>query len=764
MLFWGTPALQFVPWWTFAWDSLRQGVLPLWNPLNGLGAPLLANYQTAFFYPPNWLLLLLAGLAGAQGVAFGFTLLTILHLSWSGLGMAFFLRRLGFSWLGQVVGGLAFGLSGYVIARLGFFSMVWVAAWLPWVLYFADHIASPVNFQADPRAKRFVFSFGLAGCIAMQLLAGHAQLTWYSMLLMLAWVTVGALRGGGIRRIPWAWLSLGASIAVAVGLSAVQLIPTFEYLRLSPRANAVAITDVMRYSFWPWRLITLFSPNFFGNPATGDYWGYASYWEDHLYVGLLPLLLALSTAWLLIKGTVRRKRSSRWVLVAFLWLGMLVTFLLAFGQYTAIFPFLYAHVPTFAMFQAPARYLIWVAIALPILAAVGIEHWRCPTGRGLYWFRLGTAGAFAITLGAGLAGFFMKDVRLTFIRSTAVTGVWALGVGLLTLLMPIVDKRGWRKYWNTAVISWTLLDLLITGWSLNPTVNLGFYAQQGGVQNQAPALTENQRLYLYSQEEYDLKFRRFMRFNDFRPIEDWQSLRSVLLPDINLLDGIALVRNFDPLVTERYSRFVEMIDGLSLSDQARWLPWMGVGVVEHIDGREPAGVRFDPIPGVRRWRWYPCAKQVGSSQDAWLAVETMARQSAGPDLNRVILESQDTLPPNPENCSALSVAQYAQLTLEKPDQLTFTLTTASPGWFFLADSWYPGWQASIDQKSTPIYAADYLFRAVYVPAGTHNVTFLYRPFGFYFGGMFSILVLMLVTYHFTYRGRKHSFASSRSSE
>ena len=55
-LFWGTPLLQFVPWRQFALNSIRQGHLPLWNPMLGMGAPLLANYQSALLYPPNILL------------------------------------------------------------------------------------------------------------------------------------------------------------------------------------------------------------------------------------------------------------------------------------------------------------------------------------------------------------------------------------------------------------------------------------------------------------------------------------------------------------------------------------------------------------------------------------------------------------------------------------------------------------------------------------------------------------------------------------
>jgi hypothetical protein len=48
----------------------------------------------------------------------------------------------------------------------------------------------------------------------------------------------------------------------------------------------------MTYSLWPWRFLSLLSPNIFGTPANGTYQGYANYWEDAIYVGVLPLLLA----------------------------------------------------------------------------------------------------------------------------------------------------------------------------------------------------------------------------------------------------------------------------------------------------------------------------------------------------------------------------------------------------------------------------------------------------------------------------------------
>ncbi len=68
-LFWGLPTLQFYPWRQFAFSELGAGRLPTWNPYLGAGAPLLANYQTALFYPPNWPLLVVPDAVGMSLIA-----------------------------------------------------------------------------------------------------------------------------------------------------------------------------------------------------------------------------------------------------------------------------------------------------------------------------------------------------------------------------------------------------------------------------------------------------------------------------------------------------------------------------------------------------------------------------------------------------------------------------------------------------------------------------------------------------------------------
>ena len=54
------PSLCFEPWDQYISEMLKSGIIPLWNPYQGFGAPLLANFQSAFFYPLDFLIFCLS--------------------------------------------------------------------------------------------------------------------------------------------------------------------------------------------------------------------------------------------------------------------------------------------------------------------------------------------------------------------------------------------------------------------------------------------------------------------------------------------------------------------------------------------------------------------------------------------------------------------------------------------------------------------------------------------------------------------------------
>jgi hypothetical protein len=729
VLFWGTPALQFVPWWMTAWKQIMQGSLPLWNPNNGLGAPLMANYQTAFFYPPNWVLCGLAAAFGAPGVAWGYTFLALLHLAWAGLGMARLVARLGNGQLAQIVAGLAFCLSGYLVARLEFISMVWAAAWLPWIILYTDEVCAPLKTGVKESLLRI--SIPLAGCVGLQLLAGHAQLSWYSLLLAGCWALAGALRNRG-RQFWRPLVHIAASVGVGVLLAAIQLIPTAEYLLQSQRAGEFGYAEAVTYSFWPWRFITMFAPDFFGNPGKGDFWGYASYWEDAAYIGLLPLLLALTS----LRGIFRKVKESRREkprrgTLRLIWGLIAVAFILGLGQNTPIFPWLYRNIPTFGMFQAPARFLLWAVFGLSILSAVGVERWRCPQNRGLYWLRLGTAGAFAVTLGAGIGWIALKGVNLTFIRATALAGLWALGTGGLTLLLPVMEKRGFKWLWQSTVVIWVLADLLVANWNLNPMVPASFYGGETPIAAHLRNELSGSAVYMPETVENRLKFRRFFRFQDYQAVEDWINLRAALLPNLNLLDGIRSLNNFDPIVPGRYARWIRLLEDAAPEVRIGLLGQASVGAVEQVDVPQPGGVSFERIGAVPRFQVFNCPEWVGSGDEALGRLDALK-----PGHPVLLLEGSPSNQPCP-----MGDTGTVSLISEKSDEIRLAVDGANPSWLLASISDYPGWEALIDGQPVSLLHANYLFMGVSIPQGRHELVIQYRPRSFYLGAMFSILVL-----------------------
>jgi hypothetical protein len=743
-LFWGTPGLQFVPWWQWAWQTLLSGHLPLWNPLVGMGAPLLANYQSALFYPPNWAYFGLAALGGPPALAWGQALLVVLHLAWAGFGTAKLVQKLGLGVLPQAVAGLAYGLSGYLVARAGFLSINSAAAWLPWLLFLSK------DFGRGKVHKRIVILLAITAGI--QLLAGHAQTTAYSLLMTLAWAGFWAWlsetstdNGRGkhhgeereawtdkARRtlVSWAWTA--AALTGGFALAAVQLLPTAEYLIQSQRAAAIDYEFAMTFSFWPWRLLSFIAPDLFGSPVQGDYWGYGAYWEDAVYIGLLPFVLAMGVLLASIRTRIRGTRpfpaegwSGRPLIVALLvWLG--VTLLLALGQNTPIYPWLYLHIPGFDMFQAPARFMLWAEISLAILAAYGVARWRRPTGRALYWTRLATAGAVAVTIGAGLTWAFLGDVRPTFIRATALAGFWGVGIGLLSLTAPFPTGEPRQPAWSWIVIGFLTLDLLVAGWGLNPGVSLDFFRGTAPDADQVAAQIGEGRLYLGADEEYDLKFNRFLQFSSFFSGEDWINLRATLLPNIHLLDGIRHTANFDPLVPGRYAEWLAAMEGSSPAAKERLLNLGAVTLVEITDSDAPFGVRFESRNGGRRYYWVPCARHVDDPDEGWRELI----------VGKVNIESEVLLEGLGKgqngSCEKVGTSDIKAVD-ETPNSIILEVEASQQGWLVVADIWYPGWTAKIDGVETTVLRANYLFRAVQMPAGIHRVEFTYRPLWFYLG-------------------------------
>ena len=346
--------------------SLREGDLPLWSPLIFGGFPLFAEGQVGAMYPPN----LLAAVMPSP--LDGFLALRVFHVGVAELGMYLFVRAIGGSALGACLAGLVFGFGSFGTGQQHHANLLAAAVWLP-----------PLLASVELALRRggcggLAYSVLAGGILGLQALASHVQPVMLSGLLVLLYVAarqVAGMRRAYVerrepdqrRRVVLRLLRSGlltAALVPALGatLAAVQLLPLYELSQHSVRAFSWTYRDAVEYSFPPLNLLTLLFPFFFRSPDGGQ-WSLWQAWEVVLYVGVVPLVLAL----------VALVAVRRWT-VPFFGLVGAVSLLLALGEYA---PFdLYERIwmiPGLNVQRAPSRFTFLTTISLAVLAAHGAD-------------------------------------------------------------------------------------------------------------------------------------------------------------------------------------------------------------------------------------------------------------------------------------------------------------------------------------------------------------------------------------------------------
>ncbi len=742
VLFWGTASLQFIPWRALALDTLLKGSMPLWNPFNSMGAPLLANYQVAFFYPPNWIQLPFYYFGGVPGLATSFTVLVILHLVFASLGMAFFLKSNKVGDFGQVIGGLAFSLSGYLIARVSFFSIIWTVSWMPWIFYFISEITSQESYSLKNNANRKNY-FGLIVCLWMLLLAGHAQSAWYIILLVLIWSVIKIIRS---RLDKHQFLITGLfmiALIWAVSLSAIQLIPTYEYLTESQRAIALEKNYALNYSFWPWRLITFLMPFLFGSPANGTAWGYGNFWEDAVFVGVWPFLLFIYSIF-----NIFKKKTQNIELEIFSITAVLMGIILALGKNTLVFNFLFDHIPTFDIFQAPSRFMLWTIFGLAILAGKGGDALN-----NLQEIRIKKFLFIPISfIGVAIASIFSRDLipylPQTFWQSSLTFSIIGLIGGVVILIWKSSSNIRIGRIVKKIFLVIVLMDLILFGYGLNPTTSVDIFESK--IMN-APNNSDG-RVYISLSDEYDLKFNRFFRIQDFRMIEPWQDVNRANLPNINVLNGISAVNNFDPLIPSRFSYLMNELGKMPPDQLEKWLSHINVSAYYLMNINEENGIEIIKNNDNERFHWYNCVESSVSFNDSWIKINEQFLNSAHGKKYAIIENSVLNIS---SDCNSESIAAVTIIG-ESSNSIFLSVEAQGNGWLVISDTWYPGWKATVDNKNVKIYLADFILRGIQIPKGTHLVRLWYAPNSFYFGVGFTFLgiVALIVFSCLTFLSKK----------
>jgi hypothetical protein len=114
--------------------------------------------------------------------------------------------------------------------------------------------------------------------------------------------------------------------------------------------------------------------------------------------------------------------------------------------------------------------------------------------------------------------------------------------------------------------------------------------------------------------------------------------------------------------------------------------------------------------------------------------QAMLEALTDPDVKRNLWTTVLLEEPLPDLANAPSHStSKTRITQYKPHKVELEVDISAPGLLVLSDAHYPGWRVAVDGERAQLLRVNYALRGVYVPTGTHQVTFRFVPTIFYVG-------------------------------
>jgi hypothetical protein len=725
--------------------------IPLWQPYSYAGNPFLHDLKTAVYYPPHLPLYCLPDEAVGPALSW----ITALHVLLAGATMYGYARTQELGAAGALTAAVGYMFAGKWMLHLlagghAFFAPL---AWLPLVLLAMDRAV---------RRRSFAWAVWAAAAFALIVLGAHPQLTFYAAVFAAVWSlgpaldTAGFLGGAGPRSLVRTanalvrWLGLGLlTAATAAALAAVVLLQAVEAAREASRGAGVPSDD-------SWGKAALVLLRLVGPSVDGPQW------EERGGFGVMWLATA-ALAPVLRRGRVRFQAAV---------LGLAVFF--ALGGATVV-----QGLPGFNLFQIHSRMLLPAAAPLALLAGVTIDSLFEPDAAKPAVARRTVASVGVIAVAPAVAAAAFLDFGSWRRDHEGGPAEWVqtwepramVYVPLLVIGLPLLYWLAGKRAAGGAAaqMAWTTLllaELWVVAWPL--------------VRTRSP-----EQVYRPSACVAYLKDNPTYRIGEFAyPARILDRGQPPLAPETPLTPALAVVWEIEPLRgynsvdVRRYREYLKLIAGSDEPLRPREEPF-GFPTLPNLDlknkplldllgtayllqpTRPPLDLKLGLGPGweERFQDDRPAAYQAGAGGVRLAAAFTVyANTEVFP---RAFVVPEATPLPEPSRVpAALKGADFrrtvflegyspaggdrphgefrpAEIRDSRPNRIVVGASGGAPGWLVLTDVWFPGWTAEVDGKPTTLYRADFLFRAVAVPAGDHEVAFTFAPASYWWGRWIS---------------------------
>ncbi|MBI5449619.1 YfhO family protein [Candidatus Gottesmanbacteria bacterium] len=695
---------QLYPWRTLATNELRSGRMPLWNPYNFSGTPLLANFQSAAFYPPNILYVVFP-----QTVAW--SMLVILQPLLSLLFTYWYIRKIDASLLAAILAGISYAFSLFAIVWLQYNSIGHVMIWLPLML---------LAIESLKRQRTRSWFALLVAAEASALLAGHPQLGGYLLLFVLAYTFF--LARPLIKNVT-------LSMLFALGIAAIQLIPGMELVWYAARSSHEFSLIFQKILIQPQQLFMTIIPNLFGHPATRTYWPQDTFIGKVTYVGLVPLFFLLAAF---------RIKSRH---IKFFGISSLIVLVLVTANPITFILYKF-NLPLFSS-SSPTLMEFLLAFSLAVITSLGLDGWiQEKHSIGKLAHRSLSVIIFFIIIWLGFRSIehsrtAMNAILYSGVLATIILSGFFIAITRKKFMIPVV----------LLLIALHTTDLFIQFQKFNPFVPASFVFPQTSIIQYLKEHAGNNRFWgygtasiqtniatqyqIYSTDGYDPLYPKWYGelLNASKNGQILKKFTNDTRSDAILAQGFG---EFD-LPNNQYR--LRMLDALS---------------VKYILDRPENGStqntlpqdRFQPVADIDGWKVYENLKAAPraflvSDFATYASPKEFEDHFFSKEFNpstAILLEKPINERLGQINGTSVQIKKY------QPNEVSLDLVS-NGNLLYLSDTYYPGWKAFIDEANTPILKANYAFRAIYVPRGAHTVRFIFDPLSFKIGLVVSVISL-----------------------
>lgn len=709
----------------FSIESLKNAVVPLWNPYMLSGNPHIGSLQSGTFYPLN-------GLFFFMNHINAWSIYIMLQTFLAGIFTYLLLSEFGLRQIASFFGSIAFAFSSYMVVWLEYGNLGHTYIWLPFSLWLICRITRKVTL---------LHSILLTVVLSSSILAGYIQTSFY--LFVFLWFFIGyfiVIEKENKRKLIVVFVCI---FMFSIALTAFQLFPTIELILNSARPNYPP-AELMKLLIPQIHLITLLVPDFFGNPATRNYWLTGTYIERVSYIGVIPLFFA-------IYGIGRKLKKMH----AFFLISTLCIYLLAFNTFLS--RSIYALQLPFISTAVPSRIMFLFCFSASIVAAYGFEKFLEEKGRRflsksmILFLSFYTVMWMVILLAPRIFPdvVWTQSLNISLRNSVLPTVTFIIAILLLFVSSKFPKVK---KYTLLLFVIMMLLELFYFFHKITPfSPRQAVYPQTDVV----AFLKKNQEIY-----------------------RTWGYGKARIDTNLQLHEKIYSTDGYEPLHNKRYGELLSSSNNGYIekklkgsiaeivtagSDQTlrdnpyrqALLNLLGVKYVLNINNslkdRYRADTRIFP-EDVYKLKWQEGVWQIYENKLVWpryflsgdYTVETDANKIIGLLVNSYAVERKKIILeeniPNEYQITS-SPDSMVKLKLYLPNKSIFETSSSSDTIFFLSDNYFPGWRVSIDEESAKIYRANYSFRAVVIPKGKHIVTFSYEPVSFFSGLLVSVTSL-----------------------